>query len=107
MRCPSDRDLLLSFHLSGDLKDFEFFKYVIGIIVGCLDVDIVTNESKPQIPITSHLVMCNIKMFLGVSPLTSEISVLCLMPFICLFLPCTSVSYCLSCPNPTVSTVMS
>lgn len=44
MRCPSDSNLLLTFHLSGDLKYFEF-KYVIGIRVGALDVDTVINKS--------------------------------------------------------------
>lgn len=63
MRRPSDRDLFFSFHLSGDLKeDFEFFKYMIRIILCTLDIDTVINKSKPQIPITSHLVIFNIRM---------------------------------------------
>lgn len=109
MRRPSDRDLFFSFHSSRDLKeDFEFFKCVIGIILCILDVDTVINKSKPQIPITSHLVVFNSKMSLEISPvLLTSISLVCLVLFIHLFLSCTSACYCLSCANPIVSMVVS
>lgn len=104
-----DKDLFFSFHWSRDLKEDLQFKYMIGIIPYILDVDTVINKSKPQIPITSHLVKFNIKMSLGISPalLTSEISVLCLVLFIHVFLPCASACYCLSCANPAVTMVVS